>query len=227
MNSAVGRRSAPPTWSPVSTIPNLQHPTPDTNHTNRQPPRPAPGSSFVPARRLDTAAHGSHGPPPWGTGGPIAADLIVTGNFRLATRCDHSSRKTCLVHDHDTRLLVYAQLAAVCQSRGQLAPRDRFLVLTGMAALQAGLPTLAERCREMILQHNPHHLLHRFSSFQMAATTADFQAFVRQLDRNHPYERAEYLLLGLGGGPVPPNLPPGESPGEYAARLLGSSISGG
>ncbi|MFN9372105.1 MAG: hypothetical protein ACK6D3_09520 [Planctomycetaceae bacterium] len=129
------------------------------------------------------------------------------------------------MHDYDARLLVYAQLATICQSRGQLAPRDRFLVLAGMAALQAGLPALAERCRELILQHNPHHLLHRFRGFQVAATTVDFQAFVRQLDRNHPYERAEHLLLGLGGVPVPANLPPGETPGDYASRLLGSSIS--
>lgn len=131
------------------------------------------------------------------------------------------------MRDYDTRLLVYAQLAAVSQSRGQLAPRDRFLVQAGLAALQAGLPSLAERCRELILQHNPHHLLHRFPSFQAAAATADFQAFVRPLERNHPFERAEHLLRGLGRDPLPTDLSPGESPGDYAARLLGSSISGG
>jgi hypothetical protein len=131
------------------------------------------------------------------------------------------------VRDYDTRLLVYAQLAAASQSRGQLAPRDRFLVQAGMAALQAGLPAVAERCRELILQHNPHHLLHRFPTFQAAAATEDFQAFARQLDRNHPYERVEHLLRGLGREPVPADLSAGESPGDYVARLLGSSISGG
>ncbi|MFN8857398.1 MAG: hypothetical protein ACK50P_17670 [Planctomycetaceae bacterium] len=129
------------------------------------------------------------------------------------------------MHDYETRLLVYAQLAATAQSRGQLAPRDRFLVQAGMAALQSGSPPLAERCRELILQHNPHHLLHRYVSFQVAAAAADFQAFVRQLDRNHPYERAEHLLLGLGLSGDPSALPTGISPLDQAARLLGSSIS--
>ena len=129
--------------------------------------------------------------------------------------------------DYDSRLLVYAQLAAISQSRGQLAPRDRFLVQAGMAALQAGLPPVAERCRDLILQHNPHHLLHRFPTFLAAASHPDFQAFVRQLDRTHPYEQAEHLLRGLGRDPVPADLPPDESPGDYIARLLGSSISGG
>ncbi len=96
-----------------------------------------------------------------------------------------------------------------------------------MAALQAGLAPVAERCRDLILQHNPHHLLHRFPTFLAAASHPDFQAFVRQLDRTHPYEQAEHLLRGLGRDPVPADLPPDESPGDYIARLLGSSISGG
>jgi len=129
------------------------------------------------------------------------------------------------MHDYESRLLVYAQLAAAAQARGQLAPRDRFLVQAGMAALQAGSPPLAERCRELILQHNPHHLLQRYDSFQGAAAAADFQALVRQLDRNHPYERAEHLLLGLGLSADSSTLSPGISPLDQAARLLGSSIS--
>ena len=49
--------------------------------------------------------------------------------------------------DHDAAMLTFVKLAGVSQSREQLGPRDKFLVLAGVAASRANHPAVAHRCR--------------------------------------------------------------------------------
>src|SRR5947209_3651772 len=107
--------------------------------------------------------------------------------------------------------------------------RDRFLVLAADAALAAGQDAEAERLRGRLLQHNPHHLLKPYSSFAEAMASADVQNYVSALRRNHPYDKAENLLINLHQrterpSPVPlPTASPELGPGsrkEAPARLV-------
>lgn len=129
------------------------------------------------------------------------------------------------MRDHDRVMLAYAKLAGLAQSRSQLPPRDRFLLLAGVSALKAGFPHVAERCRELVLTHNSHHLISRYPTLAAAAADADFQQFFSRLERGCPFERAEHLLAGLGLAPEPPHLTRDLPAGEYALLLLGRSES--
>ncbi len=129
------------------------------------------------------------------------------------------------MRDHDTAMLAYAKLAGLSQSRGQLPPRDRFLLLAGVEALRAGYPQVAERCRELILTNNRHHMVGKFESFAQAAIDTEFLRLHAQIERGCPFEKAEHLLAGLDLTPDPPVLSADLRPGEYALLLLGRSES--
>jgi hypothetical protein len=89
---------------------------------------------------------------------------------------------------------VYRELAELYDRQGEQQMRDRFLVLAADAALAAGMKDEAERLRQRLLQHNPHHLLKPFASFADAMRSTDVQNYVTALRRSHPYEKAEHLL---------------------------------
>ena len=99
--------------------------------------------------------------------------------------------------DHDSAMLAFVKLAGVSQSREQLGPRDKFLVLAGVAACRANHPAVAERCRELLLSHNPSHLIKRFKTIELALEDEEFRTYLRQLSRFCPYEKAEHLLSQL------------------------------
>lgn len=123
----------------------------------------------------------------------------------------------------DAAMLAYVKLAGLSQSRRQLGPRDKFLVLAASSACEAGWLPVAERCRELVLANNPHHLLGQYADFVSAMRDDDFQPFLKQLARFCSYERAEHLLATLD---IAPELPPVSaklSPGDYALLLLGHS----
>src|SRR5262245_14380242 len=96
--------------------------------------------------------------------------------------------------DHDAAMLAFVKLAGLSQSRRQLGPRDRFLVLAGVSAARGGWEAVAARCRELVLAHNPAHLLGRHASLADALRDADFQPFLKQLERFCSYEKAEHHL---------------------------------
>ncbi|MSR57232.1 MAG: hypothetical protein EXS05_06140 [Planctomycetaceae bacterium] len=125
--------------------------------------------------------------------------------------------------DHDAAMLAYVKLAGVSQARKQLGPRDKFLVLAASAACRAGWPAVAERCRELILAHNAAHLLRKHPLFQDALRDADFQTYLKQIERFCSYEKAEYLLARQEMTPDLPKLSTKLSPGDYALLLLGHS----
>src|SRR5579863_4012504 len=98
------------------------------------------------------------------------------------------------MEDHDSAMLAFVKLAGLSQSREQLGPRDKFLVLAGAAAGRAGHGSVAARCRELLLSHNKSHLLKRYATFEEALKDDEFQPYLRQLSRFCPYEKAEHLL---------------------------------
>ena len=100
--------------------------------------------------------------------------------------------------DPDLALSAYLQLAEISHTRGQWLPRNKFLILAGTAACAAGYLTIAQRCKELVSQHSPKHLLGRYESFPAALKSAEFQIYLQQLKKFCSLERAEHLLLGQG-----------------------------
>jgi len=125
--------------------------------------------------------------------------------------------------DHDAAMLAFVKLAGVSQSRDQLAPRDKFLVLAGVAASRAGHAAVAQRCRELLLAHNPAHLLNRYETIGEALGDAEFEVYLRQVSRFCSYEKAEHLLSQLDISTELPKLSAKLSAEEYALLLLGHS----
>lgn len=118
----------------------------------------------------------------------------------------------------EAAMLAFATLADVARRRGQQSGSDRFLLLTGEAACRAGWLDVAHRCREIVLAHNPRHLLGCYPTFADALRSADFQPYLRNLERFCSYEHAEHLLEGLGLSPE--SLAAAGHPGEKCLALL-------
>jgi hypothetical protein len=111
----------------------------------------------------------------------------------------------------DQSIRVYTELATLCDRQGQPQMHDRFLVLAADAALTAGRADEAERLRQRLLQHNPHHLLKPYASFVEAMGAPDVQSYVTALRRSHPHDAAEQLLQTLrkdAGEPMYTDEPP-------------------
>jgi hypothetical protein len=102
----------------------------------------------------------------------------------------------------DWAMIQYLELAKISQAQRQLAGRDKFLILAGVAACRSGLLDIAEACRDHVLKHNPHHLLGRWPSLPDALRSEDFAAFHHQLERFCGVEKAESLLAGLNASIV-------------------------
>ena len=98
----------------------------------------------------------------------------------------------------DFLLGTHLRLARVSHQRGQVIPRNKFLILAGAAACQAGFLRVAERCREVVLRNNSKHLLGQTRTFPDALRDDDFQSYLKQLIKFCSPERAELLLAGLG-----------------------------
>ncbi len=125
--------------------------------------------------------------------------------------------------DHDAAMLAFVKLAGVSQSREQLGPRDKFLVLAGVAASRAGHAAVAQRCRELLLAHNPSHLLKRYGTIEQALGKEEFETYLRQTARFCSYEKAEHLLSQLDISTELPNITARLSASDYALLLLGRS----
>jgi hypothetical protein len=122
---------------------------------------------------------------------------------------------------HDL-LPMYLHLARASGQRRRPLVRDKLLVLAAVEAQQADLPQVADRCRKLILTHNPGHLVGQFPNVASAVGNERFEALVKQLRRHFPPEKAEHMLGSLGIHLA------GEratyyTPYEYAAALLGTT----
>jgi hypothetical protein len=126
------------------------------------------------------------------------------------------------MRDHESAMLCYIRLAVMSQRKRQLLGRDKLLVLAAAAACRAGWLDVAERCRQQVLEHNPAHLIKKFSSVADALRSEDFAALLKQHERMCGYERAEFLVNDLG---LESEGPPAEdkSAGQLALELLAPS----
>jgi hypothetical protein len=127
------------------------------------------------------------------------------------------------MRDHESAMLSYIRLAEMSQRRRQLLGRDKLLVLASAAACRAGWPEVAERCRQLVLEHNPAHLIGNFPSVADALRSEDFAPLLKQHERLCGYERAEFLANDLGLKPDIRPEPDDKTPGQIALELLSSS----
>ncbi len=119
--------------------------------------------------------------------------------------------------EYDDQMAAFAKLAEISQVKGQAIPRDKFLLLCGIAACRSGRPDVAARCREMVLAHNSAHLIGHFDTFADALRSEDFQTLAEKLVRFCTFEKAEHLLSGLGAAWQPGEE---ENPGAFVLELL-------
>ena len=105
--------------------------------------------------------------------------------------------------NHESAMLAYVRLADVSQRKQQLIGRDKLLVLAAAAACRAGWIDVGQRCRELVLEHNPAHLIGTFPTAADAVRSSEFTPLLNQLERMCGYERAEFLVSELGLEPQP------------------------
>jgi len=99
---------------------------------------------------------------------------------------------------HEIALLTYLQLAVISHDKKQFNGRNKLLVLAAWEACRAGLMQYAEPCRDLILKNNPQHALASYGDFVEAVRSEDFQALLNRLEKQMPFEKAEYLLEAQG-----------------------------
>lgn len=125
------------------------------------------------------------------------------------------------MHNHEIAMCAYVQLAVISGEKHQFPARDRFLLLAGSEACQAGWLEVAEQCRIRILANNPAHQLNRHSAMADALRDPDFKTLVAKWEKYCPFEQAEHLLMQLGRSPEGDQL---EIPrGERMLQLLSES----
>jgi hypothetical protein len=92
----------------------------------------------------------------------------------------------------------YLHLARASGSRRRPDVRTRLLVLAAVTAAYGSLDRIAAYCRQLVLQHNPHHMIGRWATVTAALEEEDFLHFLRHLERRYPCEQAERMLATLG-----------------------------
>ena len=95
--------------------------------------------------------------------------------------------------NHDLEMLTYLKLAELSQRKQNVLGCDKLLVLAGAAACEAGCLPVAERCREILLQHQPRHQLARYASFADALRSEEFAPLLKRLRKLCSFEQAEFL----------------------------------
>jgi hypothetical protein len=101
------------------------------------------------------------------------------------------------MRDHESAMLSYIRLADISERKHQQIGRDKLLVLAAAAACRAGWPDVADRCRHLVLKHNPAHLIGNFPTVSDALCSDDFLPHQKQHERLCGYERAEFLVHDL------------------------------
>jgi hypothetical protein len=103
---------------------------------------------------------------------------------------------------------VYRKLAEEHNRLNHPQERDRFLLLAADAALTAGQTEEAERFRKSILGQNPNHLLKPYANLEEALKSSDILAYVQQLRRSYPQDKAATMLESLKkSSPAPASTP--------------------
>ena len=94
-------------------------------------------------------------------------------------------------------MILYLRVAQAFKNRLQMSDRDRALVLAGTCATLLQFQSIANFCRELILQNNRGHMLRKYENFQVATEDPDFGVFLKQVRRKLTPEKAESQLLTL------------------------------
>jgi hypothetical protein len=115
---------------------------------------------------------------------------------------------------------VYRKLAEEHNRLNHPLERDRFLLLAADAALTAGQRDEAERFRRSILSQNPNHLLKPYGTLDEALKSSDILAYVQQLRRSYPQDKAATMLDGLKKSAPPPSAPAPAKPIEAEEDLV-------
>lgn len=100
--------------------------------------------------------------------------------------------------DPFNELIVYLRVAQAFKNRLRMSDRDRALVLAGISATSLQMTSIADFCRQLILQHNHGHMLRKYPSFAAALEDADFEVFLKQVRRKLTPEQAEAQIITLG-----------------------------
>ena len=95
-------------------------------------------------------------------------------------------------------LTKYLYLARASGARRRPEIRTRFLVLAAVAAAYGSLDRVAAYCRQLVLEHNPRHMIGRWETTAEALAEQEFVHFLRHLERRYPEERVETMLVTLG-----------------------------
>jgi len=126
------------------------------------------------------------------------------------------------MRDHEAAMLAYVRLAEVSRRKRQPLGRDKLLVLAAAAACRAGWPEVAQRCRELVLEHNPAHLIGKTATVADALRSEEFVPLLKQHERLCGYERAEFLVNDLGLESSSLREAAEKSAGQMAIELLSS-----
>ena len=120
-------------------------------------------------------------------------------------------------------LATYLHLADRHGKRRFMADRDRFLVISAVIAQKMRMYRVAAYCRYLILQHNPGHMLRRWTTVKLALDDSDFLHFLKQIQRRFPQERAENMLVEMDFERANERAAY-YTDEEYAAALLGIDL---
>lgn len=96
-------------------------------------------------------------------------------------------------HD-DAQAELYLRLAVISFDRNQPAGCDRFLLLAMKYCGRAGWLAEANRCHQLVLRNNPHHMVAKFESAADALRDAEVASLLIAIESKCPPERAEFLL---------------------------------
>src|SRR5207237_9878614 len=127
----------------------------------------------------------------------------------------------------DRNSAVYRELADCYDRQGQPQLRDRFLALAADAALADGQADEAERLRQRLLEHSPHHLLKPFSSFAEARRSPDVQGYLKELRQDYPVDKARGMLGTLRAAQEPPKPTSPKTQEEMILHVEDDSQDGG
>ena len=94
-------------------------------------------------------------------------------------------------------MILFLRVAQAYKNRLQMSDRDRALVLAGTCAHVMQMPSVAEFCRQLVLQNNQGHMLRKYDSYAHAVEDSDFGVFLKQVRRKLSPERAEAQLIEL------------------------------
>lgn len=119
-------------------------------------------------------------------------------------------------------LALFLHLARASGQRRRPHVRDRLLILAGVVAARMEMHSIADYCRHLVLESNPHHLVRQWPSFAKALNDPDFAHFLKHLQRRYPLEKAERMLVTLGIE-MDRERDAYYSDEEYAAALLGTN----